>query len=302
MSLAVDIAGLRLKHPVMNASGILGSYREHIARLASYGVSAVVTKTITPKPREGYNPPIIVELPTGGLLNAVGLENPGKDIVEELVSEAKKFRIPIIVSVGGRNEEEFVEVAVKADTSNADAVELNLSCPHAKGYGIEIGSDPNIVYNVVKAVSSIVKIPVIAKLGLCDKVVDSAIKALEAGARALTLINTVKAMYIDVYTAKPFLTNIFGGLSGPPIHPIAVRVVYEVYRETKAEIIGCGGIYDWATAAEMILAGARAVQVGTALMKNPREVVENIVKGLRLWIEMLSLQSIEQAVGLAHKL
>ncbi|MCC6015888.1 MAG: dihydroorotate dehydrogenase [Desulfurococcaceae archaeon] len=302
MSLAVDIAGLRLKHPVMNASGILGSYREHIARLASYGVSAVVTKTITPKPREGYNPPIIVELPTGGLLNAVGLENPGKDIVEELVSEAKKFRIPIIVSVGGRNEEEFVEVAVKADTSNADAVELNLSCPHAKGYGIEIGSDPHIVYNVVKAVSSTVKIPVIAKLGLCDKVVDSAIKALEAGARALTLINTVKAMYIDVYTAKPFLTNIFGGLSGPPIHPIAVRVVYEVYRETKAEIIGCGGIYDWATAAEMILAGARAVQVGTALMKNPREVVENIVKGLRLWIEMLSLQSIEQAVGLAHKL
>jgi dihydroorotate dehydrogenase (NAD+) catalytic subunit len=302
MSLAVDIAGLRLKHPVMNASGILGSYREHIARLASYGVSAVVTKTITPKPREGYNPPIIVELPTGGLLNAVGLENPGKDIVEELVSEAKKFHIPIIVSVGGRNEEEFVEVAVKADTSNADAVELNLSCPHAKGYGIEIGSDPNIVYNVVKAVSSIVKIPVIAKLGLCDKVVDSAIKALEAGARALTLINTVKAMYIDVYTAKPFLTNIFGGLSGPPIHPIAVRVVYEVYRETKAEIIGCGGIYDWVTAAEMILAGARAVQVGTALMKNPREVVENIVKGLRLWIEMLSLQSIEQAVGLAHKL
>lgn len=302
MSLAVDIAGLRLKHPVMNASGILGSYREHIARLASYGVSAVVTKTITPKPREGYNPPIIVELPTGGLLNAVGLENPGKDIVEELVSEAKKFRIPIIVSVGGGNEEEFVEVAVKADTSNADAVELNLSCPHAKGYGIEIGSDPHIVYNVVKAVSSTVKIPVIAKLGLCDKVVDSAIKALEAGARALTLINTVKAMYIDVYTAKPFLTNIFGGLSGPPIHPIAVRVVYEVYRETKAEIIGCGGIYDWATAAEMILAGARAVQVGTALMKNPREVVENIVKGLRLWIEMLSLQSIEQAVGLAHKL
>lgn len=302
MSLAVDIAGLRLKHPVMNASGILGSYREHIARLASYGVSAVVTKTITPKPREGYNPPIIVELPTGGLLNAVGLENPGKDIVEELVSEAKKFRIPIIVSVGGRNEEEFVEVAVKADTSNADAVELNLSCPHAKGYGIEIGSDPHIVYNVVKAVSSTVKIPVIAKLGLCDKVVDSALKALEAGARALTLINTVKAMYIDVYTAKPFLTNIFGGLSGPPIHPIAVRVVYEVYRETKAEIIGCGGIYDWATAAEMILAGARAVQVGTALMKNPREVVENIVKGLRLWIEMLSLQSIEQAVGLAHKL
>jgi dihydroorotate dehydrogenase (NAD+) catalytic subunit len=302
MSLDIDIAGLRLKHPVMNASGILGAYREHVDRLVSYGVSAVVTKTITPKPREGYNPPIIVELPTGGLLNAVGLENPGKNIVKELVLEAKKHSMPIIVSIGGRNEEEFTEVAIEADVCGADAVELNLSCPHAKGYGIEVGSDPNLVYNVVKTVSSAIKIPTIAKLGLCDKVVDSATKALEAGAKALTLINTIKAMYIDVYTAKPFLTNIFGGLSGPPIHPIAVRVVYEVYRETKAEIIGCGGIYDWVTAAEMILAGARAIQIGTALMKNPREVVENIVKGLRKWLRTLSLRSVEQAIGLAHKL
>jgi dihydroorotate dehydrogenase (NAD+) catalytic subunit len=302
MSLEIDIAGLRLKHPVMNASGILGAYREHVDRLVSYGVSAVVTKTITPKPREGYNPPIIVELPTGGLLNAVGLENPGKNIVKELVLEAKKHSMPIIVSIGGRNEEEFTEVAIEADVCGADAVELNLSCPHAKGYGIEVGSDPNLVYNVVKTVSSAIKIPTIAKLGLCDKVVDSATKALEAGAKALTLINTIKAMYIDVYTAKPFLTNIFGGLSGPPIHPIAVRVVYEVYRETKAEIIGCGGIYDWVTAAEMILAGARAIQIGTALMKNPREVVENIVKGLREWLRTLSLRSVEQAIGLAHKL
>jgi dihydroorotate dehydrogenase (NAD+) catalytic subunit len=302
MSLEIDIAGLRLKHPVMNASGILGAYREHVDRLVSYGVSAVVTKTITPKPREGYNPPIIVELPTGGLLNAVGLENPGKNIVKELVLEAKKHSMPIIVSIGGRNEEEFTEVAIEADVCGADAVELNLSCPHAKGYGIEVGSDPNLVYNVVKTVSSAIKIPTIAKLGLCDKVVDSATKALEAGAKALTLINTIKAMYIDVYTAKPFLTNIFGGLSGPPIHPIAVRVVYEVYRETKAEIIGCGGIYDWVTAAEMILAGARAIQIGTALMKNPREVVENIVKGLRKWLRTLSLRSVEQAIGLAHKL
>jgi len=302
MSLEIDIAGLRLKHPVMNASGILGAYREHVDRLVSYGVSAVVTKTITPKPREGYNPPIIVELPTGGLLNAVGLENPGKNIVKELVLEAKKHSMPIIVSIGGRNEEEFTEVAIEADVCGADAVELNLSCPHAKGYGIEVGSDPNLVYNVVKTVSSAIKIPTIAKLGLCDKVVDSATKALEAGAKALTLINTIKAMYIDVYTAKPFLTNIFGGLSGPPIHPIAVRVVYEVYRETKAEIIGCGGIYDWVTAAEMILAGARAIQIGTVLMKNPREVVENIVKGLREWLRTLSLRSVEQAIGLAHKL
>lgn len=301
MSLTVTIAGVKLKHPVMNASGILGAYREHIARLVSYGISAVVTKTITSKPREGYNPPIIIELPTGGLLNAVGLENPGKFIIKELVSEAKSYNVPIFVSIGGRNEEEFVDVAIEAEVSGANAIELNLSCPHARGYGIEIGSDPNAVYGMVKAVTSVVKIPVIAKLGLCDKVVDSAVKALEAGAKALTLINTVKAMYIDVYTAKPVLTNVFGGLSGPPIHPIAVRVVYEVFRDTRAEIIGCGGVYDWTTAAEMILAGAKAIQIGTALMKNPKNVVENIVEGLRDWLKMLNIYTIEQVVGLAQK-
>lgn len=301
-SLTVKIVDIELKHPVMNASGILGAYREHIVRLVSYGISAIVTKTITPKPREGYNPPTIIELPTGGLLNAVGLENPGKSAIRELVSEAKKYGVPIIVSVGGRNEEEFVEVAIEAESSNADAVELNLSCPHAKGYGIEIGVDPNAVHSVVKAVTSTVKIPVVAKLGLCDKIVESALKALEAGAKALTLINTIKALYIDIYTAKPVLTNIFGGLSGPPIHPIAVRAVYEVYRETRATIIGCGGIYDWVTAAEMILAGAKAIQIGTALIKNPAEVVQGIVEGLRKWLETLNISSIEQAVGLAHRI
>ncbi|MEM1526240.1 MAG: dihydroorotate dehydrogenase PyrD [Ignisphaera sp.] len=301
-SLTVKIVDIELKHPVMNASGILGAYREHIVRLVSYGISAIVTKTITPKPREGYNPPTIIELPTGGLINAVGLENPGKPIIRELVSEAKKYGLPIIVSVGGRNEEEFIEVATEAESSNADAVELNLSCPHAKGYGIEVGVDPNAVYNVVKVVASTVRIPVIAKLGLCDKIVESALKALEAGAKALTLINTIKALYIDVYTTKPVLTNIFGGLSGPPIHPIAVRAVYEVYRETSATIIGCGGIYDWKTAAEMILAGAKALQIGTALIKNPKKVVQDIVEGLRRWLEVLGISNIEQAIGLAQKI
>lgn len=299
--LSTTIANIRLRHPVMNASGILGSSREHISRLISYGVAAVVTKTITPSPRQGYNPPIIVELPTGGLLNAVGLENPGKKVIVELVEEAKKHSVPIIVSVGGKDEKEFTEVAEEAERRGADAIELNLSCPHAKGYGIEIGMDPRAVYNVVNAVSSIVKIPIIAKLGVCDNLVRSAEKALEAGARALTLINTVKAMYIDVYTTKPVLSNVFGGLSGPPIHPIAVRAVYEVYRETFAEIIGCGGIHDWRTAAEIILAGARAIQVGTAFTKDPYKVVSSILTGLKEWLTTIGLQSIVQAVGLAQK-
>ena len=302
MYLNTDVCGIRLQHPVMNASGILGSHREHIARLAEYGVSAIVTKTITSQPREGYETPIVIELPSGGVLNAVGLANPGKEAIHELVAEAKRFGLPIIVSIGGRDEREFVDVAIEAEKSGANAIELNLSCPHAKGYGIEIGSEPNTVRTVVREVSSVLRIPVIAKLGICDKLVVSASSALEAGARALTLINTVKAMYIDVFSAKPVLSNVFGGLSGPPIHPLAVRAIYEVYRELKAEIIGCGGVYDWRSAAEMILAGARAVQVGTAFIYGSgRKVVESILSGLSEWLRMLGLKSIYEAIGLAQR-
>lgn len=301
MDLETSIAGVELKHPLMNASGILGYTREHILRLVGYGLAAVVSKTITPRPRRGLDPPIILELPNGGLINAVGLENPGKEAIWELVSEAKKHSIPIIVSIGGVNEQEFIEVASVADDAKANAVEINLSCPHTKGYGIEVGMDPGSVYSVVRSVASVVSIPVIAKLGLSDRVVEAASKSLEAGAKALTLINTIRSLYIDVYTLKPVLTNVFGGLSGPPIHPIAVRIVFEVYRELKPEIIGCGGISSWIDAAEFIAAGARALQIGSALRKNPHEVVSSILNGLRNWMQMHGFKHIYEAVGVGVK-
>ncbi len=300
MGLETIVAGIMLRHPVMNASGILGEHREHIARLARHGFSAIVTKTITPNPREGYEPPIIIELSNGGLLNAVGLANPGKNVIWDLVDEARRYGLPIIVSVGGSNEKEFLDVASIADDAGANGVELNLSCPHTKGYGIEIGVDPNNVYSVVREVSSTVKIPVIAKLGLCDRVIDSSIKALESGAKALTLINTIRAMAIDVYTMKPILSNIFGGLSGPPIHPIAVRVVYEVYRETGADIIGCGGVDRWESAAEFFLAGARAIQIGTGIHRS-RNVVQEILHGLSTWLSIIGVKSLAEVIGIAHK-
>jgi len=298
--LSVRVAGLHLEHPVMNASGILGATPEHIERLASYGFSAIVTKTITPQPREGNPPPIIVEIPNIGLLNAVGLANPGKNIVPKLVEVSKRLGKPIVISVGGSTPSEFLEVASIAEEAGADAIELNLSCPHAKGYGIEIGSDPYQSYEVVKTVANSVKIPTIAKLGLCDRIVEVASKVLEAGAKGLTLINTVRAMVIDVMTARPVLSNVFGGLSGPAIHPIAVRVVYEVYRELRPEIIGCGGVVDWVTAAELILAGARAVQVGTALMWK-ENIVYDVLIGLRRLIEHFGVRSIEDLVGYSHR-
>lgn len=299
--LRTRVASIELSHPVMNASGVLGAYPEHLEILYRFGVSALVTKTITLEPRAGYEPPIVVELECGGLINAVGLSNPGAEVLPRLCAKARELGVPLIVSVGGFSDEEFVVVASLADESGASAIELNLSCPHAPGTGIEIGSVPEHVGSLVKQVVSVVSVPVIVKLGLCDRLVDSAGKALEAGAKALTLINTVRAMYIDVYSMKPVLSNVYGGLSGPPIHPIAVRCVYDVYREYGCDIIGCGGVYDWRSAAEMIVAGARAVQVGTMLARRGRELVEEILSGLRRWLEEIGCKTLDQVVGASHR-
>ncbi|ADV64871.1 dihydroorotate dehydrogenase PyrD [Desulfurococcus mucosus] len=296
--LEVSVAGLRLEHPVMNASGILGSEPEHLEILAGYGFSALVSKTITLKPREGYPPPIIVELRNKGLLNAVGLANPGVEAIGGLAKAARRLGKPLVLSIGGGGIDEFVKLAEAASEAGVDAVELNLSCPHARGYGLELGGDPALVYTIVKNTVSVSSAPVVAKLGLSDRIMESAGKALEGGAKALTLINTVKAMAIDVYSRKPVLSNKHGGLSGPPIHPIAVRVVYDVYREYRAEVIGVGGVSSWIDAAELILAGARAIQVGTAVLFNEK-VVEEINKGLREWVSTLGYRRLEELVGTA---
>lgn len=285
----------------MNASGILGATPEHIVRLASYGLAAIVTKTFTEKPREGYGPPIILKLRNCGYINAVGLANPGIELLPQVVKKGKELGLVIVVSVGGSSLEEFVKVSSVALDSGTDMLELNLGCPHTKGYGLDIGSDPANVYEVVKAVSSLSSVPVIAKLGLSDSYIKSSGKALEGGAKALTLINTVKAMVIDVYSAKPILSNVFGGMSGPPIHPIAVKVVYDVYREYRPDIVGVGGITDWVSAAELILAGARALQIGSALSTKPKELVDSILEGLRRWVDELGYTRIRDLVGLAHK-
>lgn len=299
--LSTAVAGVRLKHVLMNASGVLGALPEHITRLANYGLAAVVSKTFTKRPREGYRPPIILRLGNTGFLNAVGLANPGVEAVPQVVRRGKELGLPVIVSVGGSTVEEYVEVASVSADAGADLLELNLSCPHTMGYGLDVGSDPSNVFEVTKAVASVSRVPVVAKLGLSDNYVKSAGKALEAGARALTLINTVKAMTIDVYSLRPVLSNVFGGLSGPPLHPIAVKVVYDVYREFSPEIIGVGGITNWATAAELVLAGAKALQVGSALSSSePRELVRSILAGLGEWVKELGYVRLVDLVGLAH--
>lgn len=302
MKLEVEVAGLRLKSPIMNASGVLEWDPVQARRLVDAGAGAVVLKSTTREPRRGYDWPRMVRV-FGGFVNAVGLANPGAREASRLVRLIKEAlgSTPVIASAAGSTIDEFVEVAALLEDGGADAVELNLSCPHFRGGGIELGQDPQLVFETTKNVVGSLKIPVIAKLGLSDRLVDSAVKALEAGARALTLINSVKAMKIDVYTKKPVLSNKVGGLSGPAIHPIAVRAVYEVYKETKADIIGVGGVRDWETAVELILAGAKAVQVGAMILEKGELIVTEIIRGIEkyLWVE--GIQSVRDLVGLAHK-
>jgi dihydroorotate dehydrogenase (NAD+) catalytic subunit len=298
--LTTRVAGLTLDHPVLNASGILGSEPEQVDILASHGFSAIVTKTFTLNPREGYNPPVLVELRSGGFLNAIGLANRGVEGIKPVVERARKHGKPVIVSITGSSLNEFTMLAEVAEESGASAVELNLSCPHVKGSGLDLGSDPGTTHSVVREVASVLRVPIIVKLGLSDRLVEIAGKALEAGAQAVTLINTIRALAIDVYSFKPMLSNIYGGLSGPPIKPIALRLVYDVYREYRAEIIGCGGITNWVDAAEFILAGACAVQVGSAFLRN-RRVVYDILEGLKAWMRELGFSSIRELVGRTHR-
>lgn len=298
--LRVELPGLRLAHPVMNASGVLGSSPEALRRLAEAGASALVTKSFTRERREGYPTPIAVPLEYG-LLNAVGLSNPGLEGLRPLVEAARRLGRPVVVSVAASTPEEASLLASAAEEAGADAVELNLSCPHARGRGLVLLWDPEASRRVVEAAASTVRIPVYAKMGLVDRLPDRAAGLLDAGAAGLVLINTLPGMVIDVYAARPVLGNRVGGLSGPAIHPVAVRAVYEVYRETGAPIIGVGGVEDWVGAAELVLAGAAAVQVGTGIVRRGEAVICSIVEGLAAWLEEMNARGIGELVGAAQR-
>jgi len=294
--LEVEVTGLKLKHPVMNASGVLATSVEGVRKLVEAGVSAVVTKTTTLQPREGYQPPIVIPLGCG-LVNAVGLQNPGPRGLCEVIGEAKRAGVPAVASIGGSSVEEYAELAALAEECGADAVELNLSCPNVPGFGAKAGVSQE---RVVESVKSTVKIPVWAKLSYTREIVSEAGRVLAAGADALVLINTIPALVIDVYARKPVLTNITGGLSGPPIHPVMLYTVYSIYREHRCEIIGVGGVVDWASALDTILAGARAIQIATGFYLKGYSVVSEVLTGIVKYMEEIGAKSIEELVGAAH--
>jgi dihydroorotate dehydrogenase (NAD+) catalytic subunit len=285
----------------MLASGFLDETAGSLLRAFHAGAGAVVTKSIGPEPREGYPNPTVVEV-DGGLLNAVGLPNPGIAEFDREVRLAVKGKAVVIGSVYGKDAFEYANVAAKMAETGAVAIELNLSCPHAKGLGTEIAQSQEAVLEFTKAVKDVVDLPVFPKLSPnVSDIASLAAAAEKGGADGIVAINTVKAMVIAPELKIPVLANRFGGLSGPAIRPIGVRAVYDIYERVDIPVIGVGGVDSGRAALEYIMAGAKAVQVGTALVSQGLEVFGRIAKEMASVLEEVGFKSVEEAVGVAHE-
>ena len=299
-SLITSVGQIHLERPVMLASGILGISLDVFNRLYRSGAGAVVTKSLSREPWEGYPNPTIFSVNGGGWINAVGLSNPGAPNFAKMMETNKD--VPIIVSLVGSIPEDF-ELMIKEFTNcKVIGFELNLSCPHVAKVGLEVGDDPELVKKIVSAVKRSTSVPIIAKVGLgTANYLDTVGVAIDSGIDAITAINTVRAMAIDVETQQPILSNKFGGLSGTPIKPIALRCVYEISSKYDIPIIGCGGISTWEDAVEFFLAGASAIQVGSAIGDRWTDVFNEINNGILQYMEKKGISKIEEMVGRAKK-
>lgn len=296
--LDTKISNLKLTSPIILASGILGVSFSSMKRVIEAGAGAVTSKSIGPKPRKGYKNPSIIERYPDTFMNAVGLGNPGIDNFLTEIKEIKENDITLIVSVFGDTNDSYIEVASKAENAGADAIEINISCPHAEVSSI--GIDKELTFTLVKALKKKISIPLFVKLN--PNVTDMgeiALAAEKGGADAVVAINTIASLAIDINTKRPILAHGSGGLSGRAIHPIAVKNVFDLYKILKIPIIGCGGIFDWKDAVEFFLAGASAVQIGTALFKGA-EIISDINKGLIGYLREQGFKSISDLKGLAH--
>lgn len=297
-SLAVSIGGLNLRNPVMPASGTFG-YGEEYAPFADLNrLGAVVTKGISLRPRAGNPPPRIMETPAG-MLNAVGLQNVGvKAFISEKLPYLKKFDVPVIVNIFGEAVDEYAAVAeALSRAGGVHALEVNISCPNVKKGGIAFGARPESAAEVTAAVRGSTDLPVIVKLtpNVTD-IVEIALAAESAGAHALSLINTLLGMSVDVERRVPHLANVTGGLSGPAVRPVAVRMVWQVAGRVKVPVIGVGGIADAAGALEFLIAGASAVQVGTGQFMNPRTILD-VIEGIGAYLVRHGMKDVRDLVG-----
>jgi dihydroorotate dehydrogenase (NAD+) catalytic subunit len=298
-NLSVTIGKIKLKNPVMVASGTFGFGEEYEDFFDLNQLSAIISKGISLKPMMGNPPPRIFET-EGGIINSIGLQNPGfQDFIKNKLPYYKKIKTHLIINFFGNTQREYVELAKRFDeVPGISGLEMNISCPNVKQGGIVFGSDPKMAYHLVREVRKGTELTLIVKLS--PNVTDIGLMAKgveEAGADAVSLVNTFRAMAVNIHTRKPELGNIIGGLSGPAIKPIALRMVWEVSRRVKIPVIGMGGIMKAEDAIEFILVGASAIQIGTANLIHPKTGIE-VINGIKKYLIQNKIESVQKLTGL----
>ncbi|EUJ49342.1 dihydroorotate dehydrogenase [Paenilisteria rocourtiae] len=291
--LAVEIPGLSLKNPIMPASGCFGFGKEYSKFYDLNLLGAIMAKAVTPEPRYGNATPRVAETPSG-MLNAIGLQNPGLDhVMANEMPWLEQFETPIIANVAGASEEDYVKVCARiGDAPNVKAIELNISCPNVKHGGIAFGTDPEVAYQLTKAVKAVASVPIYVKLSPNVTDIVPIAKAIEeAGADGLTMINTLLGMRLDLKTRKPILANGTGGLSGPSIKPIAIRLIHQVRAVSNIPIIGMGGVQTVDDVLEFLIAGADAVAVGTLNFTEPY-ICPNLIDALPARMDELGITTL----------
>ena len=306
MNLAVQLApnhprGLLLENPVMTASGTFGYGTEYAELVDIQRLGAIVCKGTTLEPREGNPQPRLKETPSG-LLNSIGLQNIGVEaMIKEKAPMWASWKVPVIVNIAGESVEDYARVASRLDgVTGVSGFEVNIGCPNVKAGGMEFGKDPEAAAAVTRAVKAVTSLPVIVKLtpNVTD-IVEIALAVSEAGANAVCLINTFRGMAIDTVARKPALGNIYGGLSGPAIRPLALSMVYQAAKEIRVPIVGCGGISSAEDALEFIMAGASAVEVGTIQFVNPRALID-VLEGIERFMQKEGVTELSEIIGAAH--
>ncbi len=299
--LSVELAGIRLRNPFLLASGIWGESGDSLVGAWRAGAGGVITKSVGSKPRAGYPNPTVETYEAWGMLNAMGLPNPGIDAYPQEIAIARSAGATVIGSVFGGGPEEFADLGERMAATGVAALELNLSCPHAEGYGTEVGGTPEEVREIVRAVVRRVRIPVFAKItpNTADPAA-LAVAAEKAGAAGVSAINTLRGLALDVRLARPVLAHGLGGLSGRAIKPVGLACVYQIYPKVAGPIVGVGGVTTAEDALEYLMAGASAVQVGTAVAFEGVGVFGRLATGLSALLDELGIPSVRAAVGRAH--
>jgi dihydroorotate dehydrogenase (NAD+) catalytic subunit len=300
--LGVDLGGIKLANPVLMASGTFGYGADYVDLVDPADLGAVIVKGTTLHPRAGNPPPRIVETPSG-MLNAIGLENPGIEaFMDEHLPRLRAHHVTVIVNIAGESVDEYAELAKIIDGSIGVAgIEINISCPNVARGGMQFGADPGAAREVVSAVRSVTSLPIVPKLSPnVTDIVSMAVACQDAGADAISMINTLSGMAIDIEKRRPLLGNVFGGLSGPAIKPVALRMIYQVYRAVDLPILGGGGIASARDALEFHMAGATAVSIGTGTFVRPTLAME-VIEGVRDYLVVHNLESIDQIIGAAAR-